>query len=638
MLMVFLKLQNRILVLFLSLFVIVLTVIFLLVDTASKGFARKKIENDLITTTKVFDRMLKIRIDQLTEGVRILSSDYGFKQAIASSDKPTMLSALKNHSARINASIAMVISMDSRLVVNTLTDEGALDFDFSKLIERAQENGEVTDAVLINKNAYELIIVPLLAPDPVSWVAMGFAIDNTMADDLKNLTLCDISFLQRGSDNLWNITASSLTQDVQLKVSNLFKEPSFNVQTGFFQFKKDEIISYLMPLNENKTIVSVIQKPLKETVSSYYDQLRNTILAVSFLGLLMVVLFGMFIARGISQPLKELVLGVQDIGKGNYGKTVTVKTKDEIGLLAQSFSEMSLNLKASYEELAQYNRMLEQRVAERTAELKNAYDELKESQNKLIQSEKMASLGQLVAGVAHELNTPIGNALTASSHFQEQTKEIAQAVENKTIKKSSLSQYFDEADKITEIITKNLHRTGELIRSFKLVSADQTSLERRVFNLKNYLDDILISLKPNIKKTKHAVNINCPDNIELDSYPGALAQVMTNLIMNSIIHGYEEKDEGAISIDAALTSSETITIKQSDNGKGINEQDIKKIFDPFFTTKRGKGGTGLGLHIVYNSVTSALSGNILCESKLGKGTAFIITIPKTSSFQENKGG
>lgn len=273
-------------------------------------------------------------------------------------------------------------------------------------------------------------------------------------------------------------------------------------------------------------------------------------------------------------------------------------------------------------ELKQAEQMKEQLINE----LKKTNEELKKSQEQLVQSEKMASLGQLVAGVAHEINTPIGIGVTAASHFQDITEKIVTAFENKTMKKSELEGYFADAKETSSLILNNLRRTGDLIISFKMVSSDQTSHVQRIFNIKSYIEDILLSLKPKLKHYPIKIEINCPDNIEINSFPGAFAQVITNLIMNSLHHAYDKGQEGRININ--ITPQDTmIIIKFIDYGKGIPEQNLKKIFDPFFTTSRGSGGTGLGLNIVFNVVNQTLKGSISCESAVGIGTTFILRIP-----------
>jgi len=285
------------------------------------------------------------------------------------------------------------------------------------------------------------------------------------------------------------------------------------------------------------------------------------------------------------------------------------------------------------EEIKKLNEDLEKRVKERTEELEKinkdleqTLDYLKKTQQQLIESEKMASLGSLVAGVAHEINTPIGVGITAASFIEKNVKKILDDFKNNQLKRSELENMLFTANDSINIILSNLNRAAELITSFKKVAVDQTTEERRGFNIKEYLKEIVISLKPKLKKKDINIVINCDADIEIDSYPGLFSQIFTNLIMNSLIHGFEYKENGEISIEVVKDDGDLLFIYK-DNGKGIQKENIKRIFDPFWTTKRSEGGTGLGLHIIYNIITQKLNGTIKCESKEGEYTIFTIKIP-----------
>ena len=259
--------------------------------------------------------------------------------------------------------------------------------------------------------------------------------------------------------------------------------------------------------------------------------------------------------------------------------------------------------------------------------LQDSLETLKKTQNQLIQSEKMASLGGLVAGVAHEINTPLGISVTASSFLERKTKEIKELFDLNRLKRSDFKKFIEIGMDSASSILANLNRAAELIQSFKQVAVDQTVEEKRVFGLKHYIDEVFISLRPRYKRTQHQITVNCPDSIQLNSYPGVFMQVLTNLVMNSLLHGFDNIEKGQISIDIS-DNDQTVLIVYKDNGKGMSEEQLAKIYDPFYTTRRGQGGTGLGMHIVYNLVTQSLSGEISCNSKQGEYTVFQITIPK----------
>lgn len=271
-------------------------------------------------------------------------------------------------------------------------------------------------------------------------------------------------------------------------------------------------------------------------------------------------------------------------------------------------------------------RNMQKKLQEKNELLEKTLADLRTTQSQLIESEKMASLGSLVAGVAHEINTPVGNGLLAASTLANDSKSFAADFELGKLKKSSLKAYLDKARHSSELILSNLHRTKERVESFKQVAVDQTSLEKRAFELKEYLDKTILSLEPQIKKTKHSLTVRGDETLMMDSYPGALFQVATNLVMNSIAHAYPSGGNGHLQFRISR-QSDRATIEYNDDGCGIPEKNLGKIFDPFFTTARSQGGSGLGLHIVYNLVSQKLQGQIRCESEVGVGTKFILDLP-----------
>ena len=276
-------------------------------------------------------------------------------------------------------------------------------------------------------------------------------------------------------------------------------------------------------------------------------------------------------------------------------------------------------------ENAQLYNTLEQKVQQRTAELSQALEDLKATQKQLVESEKMAALGGLVAGVAHEINTPIGTSITVASTLADETQNFTKAIAQGQLKRSVLNNYLDLAGESTQLMLSNLSRAGELIQSFKQIAADQSNLEYRCFNLKGYLKEIALSLAPQMK-TSYTLTVEGDETIKIDSYPGALAQIVTNLVTNSLTHGYPSEEAGNFTL-GIRQEGDKIQLEYSDDGCGIEEENLGKIFEPFFTTARSKGGTGLGLHIVYNLVTQKLQGTIEVDSQVGLGTKFVITIP-----------
>jgi PAS domain S-box-containing protein len=289
--------------------------------------------------------------------------------------------------------------------------------------------------------------------------------------------------------------------------------------------------------------------------------------------------------------------------------------------------------RAKEAQLKELNAGLEGRVIRRTQDLQDAninlqltIKSLNEAQSQLIQSEKMASLGSLVAGISHEINTPIGIGVTAASSIDEEVKKLSAEFKAGSMKRSTLESFIDHVSLASNILLGNLQRASELIRSFKQVAVDQSSDDNRTINLHDYLAEILSSLHPRFTGTSIRVENRCSADLEVYTKPGVIYQIVSNLVLNSLTHAYAAGQAGLISI-AARREDANVVLDYQDDGNGIAEQDMKRVFDPFFTTKRGQGGSGLGLNIVYNLVSSTLNGKIEIASKLGQGTTFRIVFP-----------
>ncbi len=259
--------------------------------------------------------------------------------------------------------------------------------------------------------------------------------------------------------------------------------------------------------------------------------------------------------------------------------------------------------------------------------LQETIDELQNTQRKLIESEKMASLGNLVAGVAHEINTPVGIGIAAASTFKSKTANLERLFSSKQMKQSDLSSYLVSAKEATKLLTVNLNRTGDLVKSFKQVSVDEITEQHRTFDFKEYLQDVLISLDPKLAEKKTVIDIQCESGLMMDSYPGAFAQIITNFTVNSIMHGFKDREGGTITINAKAIDG-VLHFDFKDDGCGMTDEVQRKCFDPFFTTNM-QLGTGLGLNIVYNLVTQKLHGEISCSSTLESYSCFSVRVQQT---------
>ena len=276
-------------------------------------------------------------------------------------------------------------------------------------------------------------------------------------------------------------------------------------------------------------------------------------------------------------------------------------------------------------------------LAAKNQVLTDTLKRLQEAQQQLIEAEKLAALGSMVAGIAHEINTPIGISVTAASTLDDDTSMLLQAYRSGRFTRPALEAYFLTAEQSSRLILSNLQRASHLVNSFKQVSADQLQVERRAFNFAHYLQEILHSLEPSLKHSKHQIVLEGDEQLSLVSYPGALSQVITNLVLNSIKHGYPERLTGNLTFRWRM-HGEQFELQYSDDGCGIAAHHLHRIFEPFFTTARGRGGTGLGLHIVYNLITQQLGGRISCESQLGAGATFKLELPVVAPLAESSHG
>jgi len=283
--------------------------------------------------------------------------------------------------------------------------------------------------------------------------------------------------------------------------------------------------------------------------------------------------------------------------------------------------------------LEELNRSLEEIVNSRTKELsqsnealKVTIDNLRMTQDQLIESEKLASLGGLVAGVAHEINTPVGVGVTAASFLKEKTETLFHLYETQAMRKSDLETYLGHARQSSAILLSNLERASNLIKSFKMISVDQSTDQIRRFKLRMYLEELFVSLHSNDKRIKIEVTVEGDPELEIYSYPGTFSQVVTNLFMNSCHHGFEGRTEGHLWL-TFWTDADRLFIRYRDDGRGMDEGTLRRIYEPFFTTRRDLGGSGLGMNIVFNLVNQKLGGTIKASAAPGQGAEFLLDLP-----------
>lgn len=403
------------------------------------------------------------------------------------------------------------------------------------------------------------------------------------------------------------------------------------------------IVEMTWPIfNEQQLLGYVYLRASSDDLQLLTAQSAMLTLMVLVICLLVCFLFTFKLQRTITSPINELVKLVQRVSRQrDYSSRAELPGIKELDILSEAFNNMlqrtQEHLKrqtAAEAEQVKLNASLEEKVQQRTNALKEANNELIQTleklhqfQRQMVQNEKMASLGDMVAGVAHEVNTPIGLGVTASTMMLDRLSDMRKAFEGKTLKASSLAKFIAEGEENLNIIYRNLNRAAELISSFKQVAVDQSSENNRVFYFAKLMDEILMSMRPKLKKVNHQIIVHCADDLLIESKAGPINQIMINLIMNSIIHGFEDMEQGQIDIFIEVTGGSKLSIEFKDNGKGIPEHMRKRIFDPFVTTKRGQGGSGLGMHLVYNLVTQGLNGSISIVSEEGQGVEFKIIFP-----------
>ncbi|GHG65334.1 hypothetical protein GCM10010919_12590 [Alishewanella longhuensis] len=488
-------------------------------------------------------------------------------------------------------------------------------------------------------------------------------------------------------DNGAIITQSGRYIDIQQRFSNQLVEQELSIseqQSGIFGYTFPLIFEFSGRTSQvgDVTLFSSRNIVIERIEIGLYFLIGNAMLKTTFL----IILFLIAFRRYLTEPLADLSRQIEDLELEQLdGSKISISADEgaELTLMADAYNRLIKRLQdyqaqlkqtqqqlmLSNNKLDQQNLLLEQEVARKTSGLSQAMmdlqqqkqellnkkqslkeeieqrrqtelnllqkqkaleetiDHLNQAQDRLVQSEKMAALGGLVAGITHEVNTPVGISVTATSFLEERLTRLNNAYQTKTLTPKMLEEFLDEAQQSTHLLESNLGRASELIASFKQIAVDQASEAIRTINLCEYIHEIIRSLQPHFKKTRHQIEVNCADNIILDCPAGAISQIFTNLLMNSLIHGFEHMEQGIIRI-TVLEDADNIDIRYADNGKGLEEEQLAKLFHPFFTTKRDQGGSGLGTHITYNLVRQTLAGSIEVSSEPGKGLHYHIWFPK----------
>ena len=364
------------------------------------------------------------------------------------------------------------------------------------------------------------------------------------------------------------------------------------------------------------------EQKAQETFDRTLRETSRSVLSIAGIFTAIIIIASVLIAFSIRLPLQQIMTAMRAIISGDYDRQVLgTGARDEVGKMARAveiFRENAIAKRKAEEEL---------RASKESAE--SALLELKATQQTLIDAERLAALGGLVAGVAHEVNNPIGISLTVASSFARRADTFdAEMRSGAPLRRSRLDEFVQNSRDAAAQLVANLHRAGDLIQSFKQVAVDRAHAERRQFNLREATNQIITSLRPVLKKAPIGVAIEIPERLTVDSYPGSYGQILTNLFLNAANHGFADGRTGTISITAKPRGADDLELIFADDGAGMSPDVQRQAFDPFFTTRRNAGGTGLGLHIVYNLVTQQLGGHMMLDSRPGQGTTFRIIMPR----------
>ncbi|MES2118027.1 MAG: ATP-binding protein [Pseudomonadota bacterium] len=375
---------------------------------------------------------------------------------------------------------------------------------------------------------------------------------------------------------------------------------------------------YFHALGKLQQHESALMEQARRAIGSSYQRARVVLLALSgFAAALSVA-----ITFGITRSLLRQLGGEPDYATAIARQIAADQMDIEIAIAPRDRASLLYAMKVMRDRLEERSFALQ----ETNAELEQSLESLKMTQDDLVRSEKLAALGALVAGVAHELNTPIGNGLLAASALADHVRLF----EHETaagLRKSALDAHLAEVHQAAEIMLRNLNRAVDLVASFKQVAVDRASSQGRQFLLDEVVTEIMLTLWPSLKNCGVAITHEIPSGIRMRSYPGAVGQVLTNLVNNAVIHGFDGVPGGCVAVRARPREGGWVELEVRDDGAGIAPEHLGRIYDPFFTTKLGKGGSGLGLNIVYNLVHGVLDGRIAVHSEVGKGTVFTVTLP-----------
>ncbi|TXI96249.1 MAG: sensor histidine kinase [Burkholderiaceae bacterium] len=498
-------------------------------------------------------------------------------------------------------------------------------------------------AVFLGLSVTALVLVPYQRD------AITADLEKKMIDDHRRLTGILSVIL---SEPVWQITpeiAKSSSEQVysdprvsEIKVVTLPDKKVFITLDERKLGQKGPFRTLSRQITHGDQIIGEVQLTLADDIleREIADNFTRALAITGISFLLSTFCIFMVLQWRLVKPIKLLIETSDKLANGELDEEISFDRKDEIGHLALSLEATRQALQRSFKELEvknqqllEYSGTLESKVRLRTQELESANHHLEaalasvnSAQNELARIERMAALGSMVAGVAHELNTPLGNCLLVASTLSDETRQLEKAMNEGTMRRSDLSHYVTAANESSKLLMRGLQQAAQLVGDFKQVAVDQSSAQRRKFSLLVVFQELAALLHSSLRKTPFTLELDIPDSIELDSYPGPLGQVFSNLVNNAVVHGLDGYAKGTMRC-MARKQGDHVLIVFEDSGKGIPPAIIKRIFEPFFTTKFGKGGSGLGLSITFNIITNVLGGEIRVTSEPNQGARFEINLP-----------
>lgn len=575
---------------------------------------------------------------------RHIVSDTRLLETLNSAKDKSLVSEL-NINELIGDSLSRYFSLEGLSGISVILDNGRF-YSLSTEIEYSQPDFEQIDAQIkgcqadftehelcwpgvetnINSNSRHEVIIPAIrkitllneqtmAEESIGHLYLGFNVSSYHRLLTNSAISKEMEMIVVDRDN--RVVFHPNQEQIGTQVNPLYLPDSDGVaQSTDVDGASFVVISLTAPNTGWRFVMLVPERHLYEGVYQIL-WVASVLLLIS---LICIVMAGYNVRMRVLKPLTILTHAMKGTQKSTAGYDSDVNELKEIRTLFYWYNK--------------YVSVVEFRD-QQAAELRAAYEQLQITQEQLVESEKMAALGKLVAGVAHEINTPIGVSLTSISYSVELHERLAELFKNNEIKRSDLQQFLDKSQKGLEISANNLHRAVQLVNTFKTVATDQHYEDAQSFSIADYLSNTVTSLEPKTKQKNVSILWRCSSDIILYSYPGVLWQILSNLVMNSLKHAFEHASKGEITIDVE-DHEHDVEIIYRDNGSGMDEETCNNIFLPFFTTKRNAGGTGLGMHIVYNLVVQKLQGSISCASQPEQGCEFTIRFPKHLQLPELK--